>query len=151
MTPSPRPGTPSIVGGVDAVEVDRVRMRGSVAELDPQLLALAAAKRRSGDAAVVGPGRELDAGRHLDLLVQGDQLPFAQDPAAGEPPRLSVVEVAQQLGRVEAVRRGGRPSLPRGNPGARRRRACSCAVLGGLRDGLVGVGPLRGPVRRRSA
>ena len=69
ICPAPSPGTPSISARVDAVEVDRVRVRGAVDERDPQPLALAAAQRRAGDAAVVGPGRELDAGRDLDLLV----------------------------------------------------------------------------------
>ena len=53
-------------------------MRGAVDERDPQPLALAAAQRRAGDAAVVGPGRELHAGRDLDLLVDRVQLPLAQ-------------------------------------------------------------------------
>ena len=72
------------LGRVDAVEVDRVRVRGAVDERDPQPLALARAQRRAGDAAVVGPGREADAGRDLDLLVLGDQRPLAQHAAARE-------------------------------------------------------------------
>ena len=85
------------------MEVHRVRVLGAVDEPDPQQVALAAAERRTRDPAVVGPGRELDAGRHLDLLVGRDQLPLAEHPAACEPPGLAVVEVAQDLGRVEAV------------------------------------------------
>ena len=88
---------------VDAVEVHRVRVFGGVDEADPQPLALAGAQGRPGDAAVVGPGFVLDARRDFDLLVVGDDLPLAQDPAAGQAPGLAVVEVAQQLGRVEAV------------------------------------------------
>ena len=67
------------LGRVDAVEVDRVRVRRAVDERDPQPLALAAAQRRAGDAPVVGPGRVLDAGRDLDLLLGRDELPLAQD------------------------------------------------------------------------
>src|SRR4029450_11257805 len=38
--------------GMDAVEVDRVGMRGAVTELDPQSLAFAAAERGTGNPAV---------------------------------------------------------------------------------------------------
>ena len=113
------------LGRVDAVEVDRVRMRGAVAEPDPQPLALARAQRRAGYAAVVGPGRELDAGRDLDLLVDRDQLPLAQHAAAREPAGAAVVEVAQQLGGVEAV--GGVVDAAR-RPGSRGGRAPSVLV-----------------------
>ena len=61
--------------------MDRVRVLGAVDEADPQPLALGAAERRAGDAAVVGPGRVLDPGGDLDLLVLGDQGPLAQHPA----------------------------------------------------------------------
>ena len=92
-----------MLGRVDAVEVDRVRVRGAVDEGDAQPLALTAAQRRAGDAAVVRPGGERDARRDLDLLVAGDQRPLAQDPPAREPARRTPVEVAQQLVWVEAV------------------------------------------------
>ena len=39
----------------------------------------------------------------LDLLVGADDVPLAQQPAARQPPRAAVVEVAQDLGRVEAI------------------------------------------------
>ena len=42
--------------GVDAVEVDRVRVRAAVAEADPQPVSVDAAERRPGDAAVERPG-----------------------------------------------------------------------------------------------
>ena len=100
------------LGGMDPVEVDRVRMLGPVAEPDPKPLALARPQRRRRDAAVVGPGRELDARRDLDLLVDGDQLPLAQRPPAGKAPGAPVVEVAQDLCGVEAV--GGIVHLPTG-------------------------------------
>ena len=88
---------------VEAVEVDRVRVLGGVDERDPQPLALAGAQRRAGDAAVVGPGREADAGGDLDLLVLRHERPLAHDAAAREPPRRAPVEVAQDRVRVEAV------------------------------------------------
>ena len=72
------PGHAVHLGRVDAVEVDRVRVRRAVDERDPQPVALAAAQRRAGDAAVVGPRGERDAGRDLDLLVDRDELPLAQ-------------------------------------------------------------------------
>jgi hypothetical protein len=85
------------------VEVDRVRVLGAVDEADPEQLALVRAERRPWDAVVVCPSGVLDAGGDLDLLVTGKQGPFAKDPAARETGRLAVVEVAQHLGRVEAV------------------------------------------------
>ena len=112
MMPGPDPRHAVHLRRVDAVEVDRVRMLGAVAEPDPKPLALARPQRRRRDAPVVGPGRELDARRDLDLLVDGDQLPLAQRAAAGEPPGEAVVEVAQELGRVEAV--GGVVDAPAG-------------------------------------
>jgi hypothetical protein len=86
-------------GGVDAMEVDRVRVVGAVDEADPQPLSLARTQRRPGHAPVVGPGGVLHTGRHLDLLVLGHELPLAH--AAHDP---ALVEVAQDLLRVEAVR-----------------------------------------------
>ena len=141
-----------MVGRVDAVEVDRVRVRRPVPELDPQPLALVAAKGGSGYAAVVGPGRELHAGRHLDLLVQGDQLPFAQHPAAREPPGLAVVEVTQERGRVEAVRRVvDRRSLAKA--GMLVRSAMLVRMRGGPRDCFLGTGAVgrAGAVRSQEA
>ena len=100
------------VGGVDAVEVDRVRVVRGVAEADPQPLALTGAQRGPGDAAVVGPGGERDAGRDLDLLLGGDQLPLAQRrgrwPGASSCPR-----------RSRARSRSGRSRCGRGRPGRR--------------------------------
>ena len=89
-----------------------MRVLGAVAEPDPKPLALARPQRGRRDAAVVGPGRKLDARRDLHLLVDRDQLPLAQGPAAGEPPGAAVVEVAQEHGRVEAV--GGVVDAPTG-------------------------------------
>ncbi len=88
---------------VDAVEVDRVGVLGGVDEADPQPLALAGPQGRTGDAAVVGPGLVLDPRGDFDLAVLGDDRPLAHDASAGQAPGLAVVEVAQQLGRVEAV------------------------------------------------
>ncbi len=99
----PDPGHPVHERRVDAVEVDRVRVLGAVDEPDPQRLALVAAQRRPRHPAVVGPRRVHDPGGDLDLLVGGDQVPLAQHPPARHPPRPAVVEVAQDLARVEAV------------------------------------------------
>ena len=85
-------------GGVDSVEVDRVRVAGPVREANPQPLALAGAERRPRHSPVVRPRGVLHAGRHLDLLLLGHELPLAHaaDHAA-------LVEVAQDLLRIEAV------------------------------------------------
>ena len=90
---------------VEAMEVHRVRVLGAVGEVDPQQLALAAAKRRAGNAPVVGPGLVMDAGRDLDLLVRRHQLPLAQHAAAGQAPGRPEVEIAQHVAGVKAVGR----------------------------------------------
>ena len=90
-------------GRMEAVEVNRVRVLGRVHEPDAHEVALRRAKRRTGDSAVEGPGREPDAGRDLDLLVLGDQRVLAEQAAARQAPCRSVVEVPQDLRRVEAV------------------------------------------------
>ncbi len=90
---------------VDAVKVDRMRVLGAVDELDAQALALAAAQRRPGHAPVVGPGRELRARGDLDLLVLGHELPLAQHTAVRKSTRLAHIEVAKDVGRIEAVGR----------------------------------------------
>ena len=77
------PGHAVLLGGVDAVEVDRVRMARRVGEGDAQQLPLAGAQRRAGDPAVVGPGGEADAGGDLDLPVHGGELPLAERAAVG--------------------------------------------------------------------
>ena len=66
---------------VDAVEVDRVRVRAGVREADAQDVALGRAQHRAGDGAVVRPGREEDARRDLDLAVDRGQRVLAH--AAG--------------------------------------------------------------------
>ncbi len=81
---------PVHVSGVDPVEVDRVRMRAGVQELDAEEVALGRADNRPGDGAVVGPGREEDPGRDLDLPVDRRQRVFA------DPPRL----IRQRLGGI---------------------------------------------------
>src|SRR5919109_3325855 len=63
-------------GGVDAVEVNCVRMRPRIDEVDPQQVAFTRAQRRAGNTAVVCPRGVLDARDDLDLLVVGDELPL---------------------------------------------------------------------------
>ena len=90
--------------GVDAVEVDRVRVCRPVDERDPQPVALATAQRRPRDPAVVGPRGELHARSNLDLLVDGEQLPLPQHAAVRQSRGVPPVEVAQDRMGVEAVR-----------------------------------------------
>ena len=97
------PGYAVHLGGVKAVEVDRVGVRRTVDEPHPDQIALGGPQSRPRDAAVVGPGRIANPRRDLDLLVLGDHLVLAQDPAAGQPPRPAVVEVTEDRGRVEPV------------------------------------------------
>ena len=99
------PGRTVHHGRVDAVEVNRVRMRPRVCEVDPQQVPFAGPQRGPRDAAVVRPRGELDAGNDLDLLVVGDELPLAQHAAVGETSRLAPVEVAHDRAGVETVHR----------------------------------------------
>ena len=112
------PGDAVVEGAVDAVEVHRVGVGAGVGEVDPQPIALVGAQGRAGHLAVVGPGREEDAGRDLDLLVEGGDLPLADDGAVGHLGRLAVVEGVHQDRGIEAHARdvdvadGGAEAVP---------------------------------------
>ena len=69
--------------GVDAVEVNRVRVRAAVAEADAQPVSVDAPERRPGDAAVERPGGVPHARSDLDLLVARDEVPLAQRAPVG--------------------------------------------------------------------
>src|SRR5687767_5888355 len=77
---------------VQPMKVDGVRVLRAVDEADAKQVALRTAERRAGHTAVVGPRGELHARGDLDLLVGGDELPLAQDPAGRKPFRPAVVE-----------------------------------------------------------
>ena len=66
-----------------------------VEEADADAVALGGAQGRAGHLAVVGPGGEEEAGRDLDLAVDGEDLVLAQQRAV-RPRRLAVV--ARSLG-----------------------------------------------------
>src|SRR6266511_5297592 len=87
------------------MEVDRVRVGRSVDEPHPEQVSLAAAQGRARDPPVVDPGGVMDARGDLALLVARDQRPLAKDAAAREAAGLPPIEVAEDLGRVEAVGR----------------------------------------------
>src|SRR3982750_4689838 len=69
-------GPPALSCGGVAGEWHGGRGRGAVDEPHPQHVALPAPQRWAGDASVEGPRREPHAGRDLDLLVLGDDLPL---------------------------------------------------------------------------
>ena len=89
-------------GAVDAVEVHGVGVGAGVGEVDAQPIPLVGAQRRSRHLPVVGPGREEDAGRDLDLLVVGGDLPLADRRAVGHRRGLAVVEGAHEDRGIEA-------------------------------------------------
>ena len=69
--------------------------------METQQVALPAAERRAGHLAVVGPGGEEDARRHLDLLIGCDDIPLAHG-AAIVGRRLSApVERFEEIRRIE--------------------------------------------------
>ena len=65
-------------GRVDAVEMDGVAVRAVVLEDDANAVALGDAQAWARHPAIVGPGREEDARRDLDLLVLADDLEGSQ-------------------------------------------------------------------------
>jgi hypothetical protein len=92
------------VGWMDAVEVDRVRVRARVREVDAEDVPLGGAQDRTGNGAVVRPRREEDAGSDLELAVERAQVVLA------DPPRLVRERRRRVEERVEVVRAadGGR-------------------------------------------
>src|SRR5690606_26709522 len=99
---APDPGHAIPVGGVDAVAVESVRVGAGVGEVNPDAVALVAADRRAGHGPVISPGREEDARRDLDLLIDRDDAVLTQRLAVLELAGGAVVEVGEELGRVEA-------------------------------------------------
>ena len=63
--------------GVDAVEVDRVRVRAGVREVDAEEVVLGRPDDRPRHGAVVRPGFEEDALRDLDPAVDGIEVVLA--------------------------------------------------------------------------
>ncbi len=101
--PGAHPGHPVHRGGVDPVEVDRVRVGPAVGEVDTDPVPFIAADRRPGDAPVVDPGGEEEARGDLDLLVLREDAVLAERPAVGELRGLPEVPVVEELCGVEAV------------------------------------------------
>ena len=140
--------------GVDAVEVNRVRVSAAVAEAHPQPVPVDAPERGPGDAPVERPGGVLDARSDLDLLVARDQLPLAQRAPVGQLRRAAPVEVAQDQRRVEAV--GGAvddaAACKAGMAGMRRARRRIVVHAGHLAGGggRSRSTELRGPGRHRA-
>jgi hypothetical protein len=89
---------------VDTVEVHRVRVGAVVDEHDAEAVTLVAAEGRAGHLTVVGPGREKESRGDLDLPIDGDDLPLADDGAVGHRRRLAVIEGGQERHRVDPHR-----------------------------------------------
>ena len=70
-------------GAVDAMKMHGMRHRSAIAEHYPQSLALGGAQGWTGHPAVIGPGREEDTRRDLDLLVLGGNPELADRAAIG--------------------------------------------------------------------
>ena len=87
---------------VDAVEVNRVWVGGSVDEIEAQAVAFSATEGGPGDLTVVGPGREVDTGGNFYLHIGGIHVPLAQSLTVGQLAYFAVVEVGEELHRVEA-------------------------------------------------
>ena len=88
---------------VDAVEVHRVRMGRTVAEVDAEPFAFLCPQGRPGTRPSKVQAGNLTPGRDLDLLVDRVDVPLAQGLAVRQLAGLAPVEVAEDVGRVEAV------------------------------------------------
>ena len=89
---------------MDPVEVNRVRVRGGVHEVDPEDVVLGRANDGSGDCAVVGPRREEDAGRDLDLPLGGAHLVLAHPARLVRQRRRRVEQVVEVVGTADGRR-----------------------------------------------
>src|SRR5690606_22840382 len=95
---------PVHLGGMETMEVHGVWMCAAVGEVDAQAVALDATDRGSGHPTVVGPGREEDPRRDLDLLVDGRHAVGAHwPPVRGLPLQRPHVPIDEHLHRVETV------------------------------------------------
>ena len=90
--------------GMDAVEVDRMRMTAAVLEHEPEPFALDAAERRPRHPAVIGPGRKHHARGDLDLALDRGDDPFPHRTSVSVGRKAAVVEIGQDGSRVEPVR-----------------------------------------------
>src|SRR5947207_5137666 len=91
------------VAGVDAMEMNAVLMIAGVDELDPHAVALIHAQGRPGDAAVVGPGRELQSGNDFNDRVLRNNRVFSQRLTIRQLVDPSGIEVSQYFGGVKTV------------------------------------------------
>jgi hypothetical protein len=96
---------------VDAVEVDRVRVRAGVDQSDAESVTFGGADHRTRRRAVVRPRWEEDARGDLEIVVGGGERVLANSPALGRKGRRrieKVVEIggAADRGHLFAVHRG---------------------------------------------
>ena len=91
---------PVHLGRMPAVEVNRVRVRALIQEVDADPIAFGRAHRRTRHLAVEGPRREEHAGRDLDLAIDGDELVLPQQCTVG-PRSFAIVSAALRGARSE--------------------------------------------------
>ncbi|MCY1242864.1 hypothetical protein D9M72_558560 [compost metagenome] len=116
--PGPDAGSSVHLRAVDSMEVDRVRVRPCIGEVNPQSIPLLRPERRARNPAVVAPPRERHAGGDLELLVHRNDVPFTQRPAVGQRAGLAPIEVMQDRGGIDAGTLGkDRPAREAGMPG----------------------------------
>ena len=89
------------VGGVKSVEVDGVRMRPGVLEMDAQAVALGAPDGRPRNLAVVTPCREKDPRRDLELELGGFHVVLAQCLPGRKLGHSAVIKMRQEGSRIE--------------------------------------------------
>ncbi len=150
--------------GVDRMEMDRVRMGAGIDEVDAQPFAFDASQRRSGDAALIGPGRKKNARRDFDFLVDGGDGPFTNWTPVESGRDIPVIELGQELLGCKPIRLviDRAYDLIGAAPFAARRSGLSHRLLGGEwnatgypREGGDGLSSCRAqavvsPRRRRS-
>src|SRR5680860_545071 len=86
---------------VDAVEMHGVRVGAVIDEMNTQTFPFVAPQGGAGHLTVIGPGREEDSRRDLDLLVHRHDLPFTYNCAVLHCGWITIVEGGQKLGWIE--------------------------------------------------
>ena len=85
------------------MKVHAMWMIASVGEFDTNHIAFRTPQGGARYASVIRPGRELNARHDLDILVDDDDFVFAQGSAIRQGGDLAIIEIGQDISRVESV------------------------------------------------
>jgi hypothetical protein len=88
---------------VETVEVHGMGMFAAVCEMDADVVPFGGEERWAGDATVVRPSGELNAGDDLDVLIDRHDFELAQRPSVGECRDPAMIEIVKCITRIETV------------------------------------------------